>query len=205
MSIAQSVAGSVASSLASSVAGSGGDVVPFIPINLIGVSEQFDHASWAKTRLTVSANTANGPTGTLTADKLVDSVDASDHKISKGAVVASATLYTFSVYLKMLETRWVCLYNAAAKGRYFDLQAGAMGGTFAGAPDFSTITPAENGYFRCSISVVSTSATSTNFLYLGGAGGAPSLSYAGNGTDGLLAWGAQLEIGGTVNTYVPAP
>lgn len=188
--------------LSSPLAGGGG-AAPFIPVNLIGVSEQFDHASWAKANLTVSANVINGPTGTLTADKLIASVVNSDHKISKGTVVTNGETYTFSVYLRQAEYRWALLYCAALKGQYFDLQLGVKGGTFVGAPPASTIVDAGGGWWRCSISAVSTSTLFTAFIYCATANG--SAVFAGNESDGIHAWGAQLEIGSIANTYVPVP
>ena len=191
------------SSVASS-GGSGGGEPPFIPINLIGVSEQFDNAAWSKVRATVTANTANAPTGALTADKLIATSVATDHKISKAVAGCTASVaYTFSVYLKQAGLQWVALYNAVGKGQYFDLQNGTVGGVFIGAPSDATIADAGGGWWRCSITATSATTTLTHVIFL--ANGATGYSFTGDDIAGVYAWGAQLEIGSTVNTYIPAP
>ena len=45
--------------------------------NLLLRSEEFDNASWTKTRSSVTANAITAPDRTLTGDKLIDSTDAS--------------------------------------------------------------------------------------------------------------------------------
>lgn len=194
--------------IASPLSGGGGGGPPFIPINLIGVSEQFDNAAWSKVQATVTANTANAPTGALTADKLIATSVAADHKISKAVAGCTASVaYTFSVYLKQAGLQWVALYNAfynaLGKGRYFDLQNGTVGGVFIGAPSDATIADAGGGWWRCSITATSATTTLTHVIFL--ANGATGYSFTGDSIAGVYAWGAQLEIGSTVNTYIPAP
>lgn len=203
MSISPSIASSIASPLVGPLSG-GGEAAPFIPVNLIGFSEAFNNAAWSKVRLSVSADAGNGPTGAATADKLIATSDDTDHKISKGiSGITNGATYTFSVYLKMAGLRWVAVYNAVGKGRYFDLQDGAKGSAFVGAPPADTIIDAGDGWWRCSVTAVATSTTMTPFIYLVEGNG--DASFIGNDADGVLAWGAQLEIGGIVNQYAPVP
>src|SRR3990167_4931904 len=49
--------------------------------NLLTRSEEFDHADWVKTGLTVSANAIAAPDGNLTADQLVEDTSTGEHKI----------------------------------------------------------------------------------------------------------------------------
>lgn len=68
------------------------------PENLLTYSEQFDNAVWAKTGVTITANSVNSPTGTLTADLVTPTI--SDAKFSQGFIPTSAIQHNFSVYLR---------------------------------------------------------------------------------------------------------
>jgi hypothetical protein len=73
-------------------------LVELVPYNLLRYSEQFDNAAWVKTAgISVSANSAIAPDGTLTADTFafVDSTSRVAQTVSLGAGG-----YTLSVYAK---------------------------------------------------------------------------------------------------------
>lgn len=65
--------------------------------NLILYTEAFDNATWTKTTTTVTANSIAAPDGTMTADTLsATGINA----LTRQTFTATATPYTFSVYLK---------------------------------------------------------------------------------------------------------
>jgi hypothetical protein len=181
----------------------GVSVAPTVPTNVIpNKSEDFDHANWVKTQTTVSADAALSPGGTMAADKIIPSVVAGSHNFARGITgVTNAATYTFSICAKADGYNWIAIYNIVGQGMYFDLANGVKGSAVTASPVASTIVDLGGGWYRCSVTVVTTSTTNTNTIYIGEAD--LDVTFAGDGTSGVLFWGAQLETGAVVNDYVP--
>jgi hypothetical protein len=161
--------------------------------NLLTYSEQFDNAGWTKTNATVTANAAVAPDGTTTADKLVENGANSTHQSSQ-SVTTAAVAYTFSVYVKAAERSFVYLYHTqTTAGTVFNLSTGVTAGNSGlSAPTSATIEALANGWYRCSIVVTATAASNTFNIYPMASGAVGAYSYQGDGTSGILLWGAQL-------------
>jgi hypothetical protein len=87
----------------------------------------------------------------------------------------------------------------------FNISNGTIGNSSSSSPQ---IQDAGNGWYRCSISAVATSTTTTTSnLFLAFTNNTDTtsrlLSYAGNTANKVLAAMCQFEIGSTVNTYNP--
>jgi hypothetical protein len=67
------------------------------PWNLLTYSEDISNAAWLKTNMTVIANNATAPNGTLTADKIT--ATAANATVAN-FLVQSTVIYTLSVYVK---------------------------------------------------------------------------------------------------------
>jgi hypothetical protein len=89
--------------------------------------------------------------------------------------------------------------NASSRQAYFDLNTGITAGLVNAT---STITAVGNGWYRCSITFVSTAEASYRFAVwlLSNDIGA---TYTGNGYSGIFIWGAQLEVGAFPTSYIP--
>lgn len=176
--------------------------------NLLLRSEEFDNASWAKTRSSITANATTSPDGTVDADKLVEDTTASNtHQVGQTFSATSGTSYSFSVYLKAAERTWAFLQfssnmfaDATSRSAYINLSTGAVG-TTAGSPTVAVVD-AGGGWWRVVLTAAATATASTGALvYLAtGNGGA---SYTGNGTSGIFVYGAQLEAGAFATSYIP--
>jgi len=150
-------------------------------------------------------NAAMSPNLAYTAEKLQELATTSRKITIKAPSVVTGTSYTFSVYAKAGERNVLQLATAAGFDtiyQNFDLSTGAVGGGTATNP---VITPAGNGWYRCSVTVVA-NATGVGTLTVGivlGVNDARFFSYIGVAGNGLFLWGAQLEVGSSPTSYIP--
>lgn len=168
--------------------------------NLLTWSENFGDAAWGKTNVSVTTNAAFGPDGTSTADKLIESAVSGVHRLFVNVALANNTTYTAYVYAKAAERRYLGFKSGIAgqPEPVFDLQTGTV------ASGVGFIESVGNGWYRCGHTVAS--GTSTPYLaywtILTGTTFAGE-TYTGDGTSGILLWGAQLEAGAFPTSYIP--
>jgi hypothetical protein len=170
--------------------------------NLILRSQEFDNASWSKLNVTVTANAAIAPDGTLTADKMEETAVSGQHLINQPVSLTSGNTYIVSVYVKAAERSRgeLQLYTAADNSiTRFNLATGTIvsGGVGGTATNYAaTCTAIGNGWFRVTLS--HTVGTSGSFqVYLALHDNAGTQSYLGVAGNGMHWWQAQPEPGTT--------
>lgn len=171
--------------------------------NLFTYTEQFDNSFWGKQVATVSANAATGPFGGTTADLVYPSASGTFQGITLYyPSTRIRTVHTVSVYVKASGKNWMYFYNVNAVGGnggvWFNLQTGTVG-TVNAAYSNATMTSIGDGWYRCSASYTFSGGNDYFYILAGDANN--SASCAANGTDGILIWGAQLELGSTLTSY----
>ena len=182
------------------------EVVSFSDIseNLVTYSQDFDNAAWAKSKSSISANAGVAPDGTTTAEKLI--VDSGAQSFSLIYQAAVFTDKTFSCYAKPDGFDYVNLVQftssgGSTQGVQFNVSTGVVAHS---ANATGTITDAGNGWYRCSM--VPSTKVSTSVSIQANDGATPGSWYytavTGDGSKGILIWGAQLEAG-TLTTYLP--
>ena len=170
----------------------------FVQTNLLTYSEAFDNAAWTAARVTFSANSVIAPNGYQTADKLIETATTGLHNVQQILTVTSGATYTLSIYAKAAERTILEVIDPyTLTGATFDLVNGTAGNPQTGGVTLATnrgIEPAANGFYRCYIRVTT---AGTSLAMRAGLSDGSATSYAGNGTSGLIYWGAQI-VGGSV-------
>ena len=159
------------------------------------------------------------PTGGTEAYKMQEDTTTDIHglPISTGGFTGNYNR-TFSVFAKAAGNRYLSFWGQL--GAYpgtdapeciFDLQDGIVAqNTDAGSAGLFTsgsgasIQDFGNGWYRCSVHVNPFSlANRTIYLLMGNSAANDSMSFAGNGSNGILLFGLQKEIGSFPTSYIP--
>lgn len=182
--------------------------------NLFLRSQEFDNASWTKTRSTVTANAFTAPDGTLTADKLVEDASVTTTHLTQQAVTVTAgKRLAYSLFVRAGERNAIRLgMGNAGDSVLADFNVTTLATPFTAATGTGAVVRAYYEqwldlagakWIRCVVvAVASTTATAITCQALLSNGA--TTSYTGDGTSGLYLWGAQLEeTNNGATSYLP--
>lgn len=172
-------------------------------------SADFANAQWTTDMVgaTITSNMLAAPDGSMTADRLIDSVATSEHYQRNNVLLsAAAGTYTESIFVHDSSTRNICLRPVHTSSASSTSQvsfypathtfgAVAGGGVSADAADYG------GGWWRIWLTFLTTAISNIDHGYQNI--GAATVNYAGDGTSGVVVWGAMLNAGG-ISSYVPA-
>jgi hypothetical protein len=158
--------------------------------NLLTYSEQFDNAGWPKSGATVTANAAVAPDGTTTADKLVETATTATHVVAQSVTLQNIA-YRASLYVKAAERGFALFSQQTDNGISVNLSTG-VATSAVGSPTNIISVDAGNGWWRISFSFTPSAGSFGFNIYASVDGVWANRSYLGDGTSGILIWGAQL-------------
>jgi hypothetical protein len=178
--------------------------------NIFLNSANLTTASWIPASTILSATASTSPANTNTANSVTpnNGTGAGNAQIYQTQTCSASTAYTYSIYLKAngMTTYQLRLIIRQSGGAYIgeadvnvDLSAVSVTTTTAGTPPTSvsaTITAAGNSWYRVTLTGTTTSLTGLIRC------GLYNLT-TGNGTNGVLAWGVQVEAGAFATSYIP--
>ena len=175
--------------------------------NLLTRTEEFDNAAWLKTRSSISANVAVAPDGNITADKLIEDTSSLDHRLNyfPSLTLSTVSASTVSIYMKADGRnffRFFVLHIPSFPSWTVDLTTGAV--SFQSGSSLVTVSTTDvgNGWWRIAWTFTAQTAASGGAIYGSLASDAAgTINYTGDGTSGILVWGAQVELGSTATDY----
>jgi hypothetical protein len=165
--------------------------------NLFEYSNTFSNAYWTTPQASVVSGQPD-PSGGSTAFKLVEDTSTNFHWLLKSGPLSSAGEWGLSIFAKPAGRNFIAIGNASlGELAYFNLLNGTIVSSHANA--IGKIEAAGNGFYRCSVTLLTSGASATGFFI---STDGSTTSYTGDGTSGLIIFGAQLETGVTTD-YIP--
>jgi hypothetical protein len=185
-------------------------LIDWVGYNLWTFSEEWNQGVWTKNGLNTTGTPSyidveTAPDGTLTADKITETLISQGHFTSRLLSVTTGVTYNVSVYLKhggrnaRVESS---LSNLATYTVDVDLLTGTLSNnTFPITPILEDVG---SGWYRLSYQVTATNTqtrTVITILLLNQSGSPSPVNYLGDGVSGVFIWGAQATATSLVRKY----
>jgi hypothetical protein len=163
--------------------------------------------TWTNVAGTLTGSQSD-PFGGSTAFLLVPTVTNTNHWLFSAGYGIATSPYTLSVYVKASGYNLVYLSDVG-NGVYacsYNLSTLAVT-PFVGCTGTITAVTGATGWYRITLTTTATINTNSRLAITGYPVGASvnqfGASFAGDGTSGIVIYGAQAEFGSTANTYIP--
>lgn len=189
---------SVSQQISNTSYGYGGVVALSSDRNIIQYPQTFDNPYWTKQNVTIGPDTTIAPDGTLTADSIIETAVAGTHRVYALATIP-AEAYTMSFYAKPNGRDWIYIVaNGGLSRGYVNIATGETSNIFGASITTSAVG---NGWYRIAMSFTNATVVSQSFQ-IWTAVAANNVAQTGDNISGIYLWGAQVEPGYDVTTYV---
>ena len=171
--------------------------------NVLQNSNAFTTSPWATVGSDVTTGSAGtSPDGTNDAWKISTTLANAAYGRYQPFTYTSA-VYTLSAYAKVGTYGYLTLNFSNTAGvdcAVFNLNTGAVGFSASGVT--ANILPVGNGWYRLSVTATQSAGASYPEVYLSGSGTTDIRFWVAAGTENLLVFGAQLELGSIPSSYI---
>ena len=167
--------------------------------NLCFQSEQISTTPWTNNGGTTTLDAIASPSGIVNADKFIEDASTGQHYIGQQITGLALTTYTMSVYAKKAERDiiYIRCFNSTFGVVYCSVNFNLTTGVATGAG--AAIQSVGNGWYRCSISFT----TNVDPVIQVRLNMTLDGNYPGVVGNGMYIWGAQLEAGDSITSYIP--
>jgi len=168
--------------------------------NLLTYNNTFSDISWFKPNAVITLGTIISPDGLINSSILTDTVTNSSHVVQKTLTVSLGQSYSISIYAKKKDLNFLII-GTTGMGTgysYFNINNGTIGNVLS--THTAKIINANNGWYKCVITGVTTS-TTLNVLY-GITNTNGTSDYVGTGL-GNYIYGTQVELGSYDTSLIP--
>jgi hypothetical protein len=173
--------------------------------NLFLHSENFADSYWSKIRVTINSNVFLSPDGSISADKVVESVETGTHAVSRSLLIEEGQSNVSSFFVRKGERDKIRFYfSTASFGTTrvtINLSTKLIIDTI-GAPIVSIEMLADD-WIRVAVSKVAISTFSSFVFLFYILDDDYNESYLGDGVSGVYLWGAQHDKSLTSSSYIP--
>lgn len=185
------------------------DICPYGEARFVGnkfgyTNDLTQTSEWTATNLTITANSiANPLDGNVNASKLLETTTNGVHGVGHSAVsIIPSTTYAYSFLIRPNGRSWAYLKiddGSLVHSCFFNVTTGALGTALNCTGQMQNVG---QGFYYCSIQFTTSTSISatTSSITLQTSTDGSTLSYAGDVTKGLYAWGALLQQ--TTNTGI---
>jgi hypothetical protein len=182
--------------------------------NIMQRSEVFNDAYYTKSNATVTADATAAPTGSISADRIVENTTNATHFFYRDfSLNATSQVYSLSIFVKANQRfRFALQFSSNVSPSPGGRLVGNLNNeTFSAFPIGTGATLVNSfsqkladGWYRVGFSVL-TGVNQTHRAQFNIYNDAGASTYAGSTANGIYAWGMQLEAGNFGTSYIHTP
>ena len=177
--------------------------------NLLTWTEQFDNAAWTGSNTGTLLRNQTDPNGIANSATTLIANNAGGNGqvfVAQNFSTTSGLTYTLSAYIRAgtLSFAQFNIFNGFANSNAAFNFSAVTASVISGSGS-ALITPVGGGWYRCSITATSNATVSNATFRIALADDATDVNYLvdRNGTNSIIVFGAQLELGSVATTYQP--
>jgi hypothetical protein len=181
--------------------------------NIMAQSETLSvSGNWTQTNVNVSGGAIASPDGLASGTLLVATSGSAEHNISRSAAttVASGAVVTTSCFFKAHGTNnfaqlIVGGFAFSPSNSFANFNLSGNGAITTGTYSSAFIENYGNGWYRCGFTATAAASGTPGCIIrpILASGTARNPNFAGDGVNGVYAWGVQVETGSVATSYIP--